>query len=345
MDLKNYIDLISNAFEDINSGKFEEALKSLKLIVSSKLFKNLTVDYQLLVKKGLSKSYLNLEYYEEGWIYYTYSWVKKPKRIKELEKIQQQNNSIKYLKNLEQIKKGEKLLIWHEDGGYGDFIYQLRLMKILANSADFKILNGKMNYLLKDRELTVTSAKRFEWHLPLIEIPRVLNYNPIKYNKFNFNYLINPSNINLELKSFVGLIYKTETSVSKSIDYKLLDKLFLKKNNIRFLIIQNKFNYEEVKFFSSFNNVFLTKNIDRKNIFEETYNIINSVKFVISVDTAVGHIAGYLQKRTFLLLNFCGHYYWGYKKKISYDYPLHTIIQQQTKNDWVPVIDDLISSI
>ena len=345
MDLKNYNSLISYAFENINCGKYEDALKNLESIVSSKFYNYLTVDLQLLVKRALSSTYLKLEKYEEGWMHYTYSWIKKPKRMKELEKIYQQNKSIKYLKSLEQIKKGEKLLIWHLDGGYGDFIYQLRLMKILANSADFKILNGKMNYLLKDKELTVTSAKGFEWHLPLLEIPRVLNYNPIKYNKFNFNYLINPSNTNLELKSFVGLIYKTETSESRSIDYKLLDKLFLKKNNIRFLVIQNKFNYEEVKFFSSFNNVFLTKNIDRKNIFEETYNVINSVKFVISVDTAVGHIAGYLQKRTFLLLNFFGHYYWGYKKKISYDYPLHTIIQQQTKNDWVPVIDDLISSI
>lgn len=344
MDLKNYINLINTAFDDINSGKFENSLRNLKLVVSSKLFKQLTIDYQLLVKRGLAKTNLNLEKYEEGWTYYTYSWIKNPKRIKKLAKIQEQNNSIKYLKNLNQIKNNEKLLIWYEDG-YGDFIYQLRLMKILSNSVNFKIYFGKMNYLLIDKELTVTNSEKFEWHLPLLEIPRILNYNPLIHNKFNYNYLINPSNVNSELSSFVGLIYKTETSKSKSIDYKLLEKLFIKKNEIKFLIVHNKFDYEEVKFFSSFNNVFLAKDIDKKNIFEETYSIINSVKFVISIDTAVGHIAGYLQKRTFLLLNFFGHYYWGYKKKTSYDYSKHTIIQQKTKNDWVPVINDLINSI
>ena len=56
--------------------------------------------------------------------------------------------------------------------------------------------------------------------------------------------------------------------------------------------------------FFKFKNVELVNGIDNEFIFKDTFNIINSVKFIITIDTAINHIAGYLEKKTFLLLNF-----------------------------------------
>ena len=42
--------------------------------------------------------------------------------------------------------------------------------------------------------------------------------------------------------------------------------------------------------------------LDKIFIFEDTFSIINSVKFVISIDTAINYIAGYFGKKKLLLL-------------------------------------------
>ena len=85
--------------------------------------------------------------------------------------------------------------------------------------------------------------------------------------------------------------------------------------------------------------------MDKNNIFEDTFDIVNSVKFIISIDSAVSHIAGYLGKKNYLLLRHEGHFYWGHNKDRSNDYPNHIILKQRNKNDWSTVINKLIKII
>ncbi len=87
------------------------------------------------------------------------------------------------------------------------------------------------------------------------------------------------------------------------------------------------------------------KNLDKSNLFIDTFNILKSVKYVISVDTAVTHIAGYLGIKNYLLLTKPGSYYLGMKKEKSLDCLNHIILRQKTTGNWISVIDDVIKLI
>ncbi len=341
LNAKEYLNFVNISLKKMDDGFYDESLIDLKKVTSSNFFKKLKTNDQLFIKKRISWIQLTLGYYDEGWNNFVYNWLKNSHKFK---KIYEQNNSIKYLINFSQIKKNDKLLIWN-DGGFGDYIYQLRFLEHLVNRIDFKIYDSKMSHLLRDKDLIVSNSKHFDWHLPMNELPRILKYNPEKYFNFNYNYMIQPFKKYLKFKNHVALCYKTNTSKAKSIDYKLLEKLFFEKKNINFLILSKDFDKKEFTYLSSFKNIYFVKNLDKSNLFIDTFNILNSVKYVISVDTAVTHIAGYLGKKNYLLLNKPGSFYWGMKKLKSLDYPNHIIVRQKTVGNWISVIDEVIKLI
>ena len=47
-----------------------------------------------------------------------------------------------------------------------------------------------MDYLLRDKNIITNNSKDFHWHLPLNEIPRVINYDPSIHFNLEYNYLI-----------------------------------------------------------------------------------------------------------------------------------------------------------
>lgn len=341
MENKEYLDLINYSLKQMDKGSYVEALEKFTTIANSDMFKKLKDQDRLFLKKRISWIQLSLGYYDEGWSNFTYNWLKNSSKFK---KIKHENNSIKYLKNFEQIKNNEKILIWN-DGGYGDYIYQLRLLKYIKKITSFQIYTSKMDHLIRDKKTIASTSKHYDWHLPLNEIPRILFFNPkLNYN-FEYNYLIKPKKIFLDYNDHVALTYKTETSIHKSIDYKLLSKLFIKKNNTKFLILQNYLSSKEKLFFSNYKNVEFINDLDKLLLFNDTFNIINAVKYVISVDTAVTHIAGYLGKKNYLLLMYPSSFYWGYDKSVSSDYPNHIIIRQKETGKWERVINKLIDLI
>ena len=189
----------------MEGGLYEESLISLKQLISSNYFKKINTTDQFRIIKRISWLQLTLGYYDEGWNNFTYQWLKNPNKFK---KIYEQNNSIKYLINFNQKRKNDKLLIWN-DGGFGDYIYQLRFLEHLVNKIDFKIYDSKLSHLLRDKNLIVSNSKNFDWHLPIKELSRIFNYNPSKYTKFNYNYLIEPFKKYQQFKNHVALCYKT----------------------------------------------------------------------------------------------------------------------------------------
>ena len=79
--------------------------------------------------------------------------------------------------------------------------------------------------------------------------------------------------------------------------------------------------------------------------FENTFELVSSVKYMITVDTAIGHISGYLGKKSFLLLQHPSVFYWGFKSSSSTDYKNHHLLRQPKTGDWDSVINDLINLI
>tara|TARA_B100000989_G_scaffold297839_1_gene284941 strand:+ start:675 stop:1703 length:1029 start_codon:yes stop_codon:yes gene_type:complete len=341
MAMQEYLKAINNSLKDMDLGNYESALTNLQKIINNQFFKNLTIKDKLFIKKRLSWMQLSLGYYDQGWDNFTYNWLKNEHKFVEIKK---RNNSIKYLINFNQIKKGDRLLIWN-DGGYGDYIYQLRLLKYIQKKIDIKIYNSKMDHLVRNKKIITNDSNGFDWHLPLNEMPRIINFNPDIHKDFQYDYLVLPKSRFDYYKEHIALTYKTENSVHRSIPYKLLEKIFIKDKNKKFLILHKYLDEYEKSFFSNFKNVSWIESLDKSLIFQDTFEILYSTKYVISVDTAITHIAGYFGKKNFLLSRHPGTFYWGFRENKSKDYPNTLILRQKETDNWDSVIIALLNKI
>lgn len=78
--------------------------------------------------------------------------------------------------------------------------------------------------------------------------------------------------------------------------------------------------------------------------FADTAELINQLDFVVTVDTAVAHLAGALGKRTYLLLSYNHDFKWGTKETTPW-YSSMTIIRQNKQGDWDSVFTKLMDML
>jgi ADP-heptose:LPS heptosyltransferase len=71
---------------------------------------------------------------------------------------------------------------------------------------------------------------------------------------------------------------------------------------------------------------------------EETAGLLTSLDLVVTVDTAVAHLAGAMGKKVFLLLHDFADFRWTFKDRKSYWYPDVHLFRQQKAGDWAQVI-------
>jgi ADP-heptose:LPS heptosyltransferase len=79
--------------------------------------------------------------------------------------------------------------------------------------------------------------------------------------------------------------------------------------------------------------------------FADTAAIIANLDLVISVDTAVVHLAGALGKPVFLLDRYDHCWRWLSGRADSPWYPALRIFRQQRIGDWTPVLRDVVAAL
>jgi hypothetical protein len=80
--------------------------------------------------------------------------------------------------------------------------------------------------------------------------------------------------------------------------------------------------------------------------FAQTADIIAGLDLVISVDTSVGHLAGAMGKRTFLLVPGVGaDWRWMTERTDSPWYPHHRLFRGAADGGWSPVIDEVAKAV
>ena len=79
--------------------------------------------------------------------------------------------------------------------------------------------------------------------------------------------------------------------------------------------------------------------------FKETAAAINQLDLVISVDTAVAHLAGALGKPVWLLADFAGDWRWGLRTDETEWYPSMRIFRQEKPGDWAGVVAHVTSAL
>ena len=91
-----------------------------------------------------------------------------------------------------------------------------------------------------------------------------------------------------------------------------------------------------------------SKIIDLKNSltnFSDTASLVKKMDFVVSVDSVIAHLAGALDKKTFLLLPDKSSFLWMKDRKDSPWYPSIKIFRQSTLGKWDKPIKELICEL
>ena len=117
----------------------------------------------------------------------------------------------------------------------------------------------------------------------------------------------------------------------------------LNNRNFEFVSLQKNSGLEQIKK-NRFENLLidLSKEIDTgENAFEDTISILKNVECVITSDTAIAHLAGTLNIKTFLLLSFNPEWRWYIELNHKCFYSNMNIIQQTKFDDWNGVFNEL----
>jgi hypothetical protein len=84
---------------------------------------------------------------------------------------------------------------------------------------------------------------------------------------------------------------------------------------------------------------------DRSMDISMTARLIDTLDVVISVDTMVGHLAGALGKKVYLLLHSEADWRWLRDREDSPWYPTVTLLRQPRASDWRPVVSRLMGRL
>jgi hypothetical protein len=87
------------------------------------------------------------------------------------------------------------------------------------------------------------------------------------------------------------------------------------------------------------------QHIDDCNDFFDTAGLVMNLDLVISVDTAVAHLAGALGRPVWLLNRFGSEWRWGLNAEHSSWYPTMKIYREHAPRRWDAVIDDVESRL
>jgi ADP-heptose:LPS heptosyltransferase len=290
---------------------------------------------------NLSLCYLTLGNLEKGFELYEYRWLKKfNKQIKKFENIKTPLNTDEVI---------NRNILISDEQGLGDTIqfsrFVIELLKF-TKKITF-VVNSKLVKLLSnlDKNINVIEyedlkTNDFDFHISLCSLPlllRIKDINDINYYPLNFNI---KNKISFEKNINIGLSWSGNPNFHldeyRSISFKNFEEILkIKKTNF-FKLSQNVKN-EEFLDYHSFPNLF---DFGDKSLFEIS-EVMRQLDLVISSDTSIIHLAGILNIKSILLLNYNSDWRWFDDKNKTIWYPSVEIIKQKTFNSWENVFYEL----
>lgn len=324
--------------------EFDLAEKYFKKINSSK--KPINVDYNY----SLASIYLAQRKMKQGFKYYE----KRPSRL-----IISNHNKKKYWDGKEYLK--ETILIETEQG-FGDNIQFSRFIPLVAKK--FKHV-----YFSVEKPLYILMKESFKKYK---NIEVVTSGKLIKYNKYcltmDLQNLLNISYHNIpeqkpylitdkekdyafKIKLFsgddikIGLYWRAKGMGLRDAVYRTIDAPYYFKRlfdlpNTKFYSFQMNDLFDMCEKYPQI--VDLEPYIEN---FDDTASMLKNIDVLITVDTALAHLAGALGIKTYLLLCFAPDWRWFNNDKKTEWYPNVTIIKQHDRRTWDDVADSLYNYI
>ena len=78
---------------------------------------------------------------------------------------------------------------------------------------------------------------------------------------------------------------------------------------------------------------------------EQPWAVISQLDLVVTVDTAVAHVAGAMAKPVWLMLQHNADFRWLHNRSDSPWYEMVRLFRQPEINDWVGAIDDVVDAL
>lgn len=327
---------------------FDKALENYKKVLEvdpKRIKTKFNISWCYFAQSNLDEAFENYEFRNEKLL---------PKgRYKEI---------IDKFKSLEwrgQNLNNKTLLIICEQG-YGDNINFFRYLYWLNEKFSVKIIfyaHKRLEHLFKNSPFEIISnldsINSIDYHQHLLSLPGIY-YKELKGFQKNINYIQSSKAINVNLEDKLNKLKKPIIAINWQGDHRyahddmrsiplIYFKNIINNKNYDFISLQKNFGSEQIVS-NNFENLLvdLSKDIDNgKNAFEDTIEILKKVKCVITSDTAIAHLAGTMNVKTFLLLSYNPEWRWYIELKHKCFYTSINIIQQTKFGDWNSVFNEL----
>jgi tetratricopeptide (TPR) repeat protein/glycosyltransferase involved in cell wall biosynthesis len=342
-----------------DKGFLDEAIENYNLAITIKpdfadAYNNLGVAYlnkmelsqaekayrkAIAIDKNHAQAHFNLGFnlllrgnYNQGWNEYEWRWQSHEVIFPKLNKPLWQGEDI----------KGKTILLVTEQG-LGDAIQFIRYVPLIRDlGAKVKVdCQASLVELFKTVE-GVSEVKsnhqvnEFDVYIPLMTLPRILQ-TTLATIPNQIPYLAAPKQVyslpnTSDLK--IGIVWATAREnftlyPKKSCSLEFFGRL-LGIKGIKFYSLQVGPDREDIKFYQQ-SITDLSQYIDD---FTATAGLISQLDLVISVDTAVAHLAGAMGKPVWLLLPFSPDWRWLCERNDSPWYPTLRLFRQPQPEDW-----------
>lgn len=288
---------------------------------------------------------LMLGNFKEGWKGYEWRW--------ELKDVVDKRKFYQPLWDGSDIK--EQTVLLHAEQGFGDTIQFIRYTPLVAQRGAKVIVECQKELvsLLKNVEgihLIIGHGEElpdFDMHCPILSLPGIfgttLTNVPAKIpyisadtsliQEWHNRIASNNSEYN------VGLVWSGDPSFKdshlKSCSLKSFSPL-AQAANITFYSLQKGDASEQARNIPE--GMKLVDYADKIHDFSDTAAIIHNLDLIISIDTAVAHLAGALGKPVWTLLPFIPDWRWMLNRNDSPWYPTMRLFRQPSRGDWESVI-------
>ena len=322
---------LASIYED--ESQFDDAIKSFKTAISLN-----PKDYDSI--HGLSLIQLSQLDFKNGWHNYESRFRKSNSQI------QIKYNNIKRLDSLDKIE-GKKILIWHEQG-LGDTIQFSRYVEELYNldaKITFEVQPALTSFLKRQFIFDVKDnidQLNFDYQCPLLSLPKLFlkrgevlginNYfKASESNIEKWKNLLNLSNDKINL----GIAISGNPNNLKEKRRKIpLEEILVIKKYCKIYIIQKEIDKNDETTLNKNNDiVYLGKNEEWKS-FEDTSAIVHNMDLIVSIDTSLIHLAGSMNKKSYLLLSKPADWRWTEDNNITPEWYRSIKIIRQLKSGW-----------
>lgn len=297
---------------------------------------------------ALSLCQLSMQNFKEGLRNYEFRWLTRGSKKKRYQNIP----------NLDSISSisDKNILVWYEQG-LGDTIQFSRYVNLLINlgaKVTFEVQKPLIAFLKKQFNCEITgnaSKSNFDFQCPLMSLPYLFDINAKSILSLNQHFKSDYEKVNLwrnilslsKDKKNIGIAISGNVNQINENRRKIDLKYFLPLTKyFRLFIIQKDLYEEDKKILNNANDIIYLGDKSKWNDFEDTSAIVQNMDFVVSIDTSLIHLAGSMNKKSYLLLSKAADWRWSHEKFNSPNwYENITIIRQKSKNNWKDVMLEL----